>query len=595
LCLVCGGHFVATSRCPKDGTSLVPINHDVEIGDSLGKDYEVLDTIGRGGMSIVYKAKHKVMKRVVALKVLTASDLYSVKRFQLEAQLASNLQHENIVTVFEFGQDDDGRPYIAMAYVEGKTLSAVISEEGPILYRRALPLFIQACDALAYAHTSGVIHRDLKPSNFMLVRTKKGDEQIKLLDFGIAKQLEPTDDLQQLTASGQVFGSPLYMSPEQCLGHKLDARADIYSIGCVMYEVLSGQPPFVGKSPLDTMQMHVQQDAKPFRQINNDVDVPRQFEHIVLRALERDLSKRYKSVDELYNDLNFFRIQLKAMENSMGLTTSELPMSMGAGAHPSPGSDDAGAGGSGLNPFAQPADRSGASQAFSAAASDSAQSSALGQSGQQTSHAAQSTGDSQAQPKARPQTPTAGASGRMTGRNSLSDVFDASPNAGADALGATSNSGSFAQRFSDKEIPSAAAAMRQMLGETEPPGNLSPVEDVPRLFSEEAPHSISSSSSLSSGSVDTDRGKLFQTDVPASKAAGQNIFGRKTDGQPGQPGQQGQAQNAWQSMPSGENNPSKPESQGKQGARIMDIPVAAIILAILALLIAVFGVIMLRQ
>lgn len=322
LCLACGGRYANIARCPKDSTALVPINHDAVVGESVGTHYEILGTIGRGGMSVVYKAKHRLMKRVVALKVLTANDPYSIKRFQLEAQLAANLSHPNIVTVYDFGLAEDTRPYLSMDFVEGRTLSAAIAAEGPMPVHRALPLFIQACDALAYAHGTGVIHRDLKPSNFMLVRINR-DERIKLLDFGIAKQLECTEEMQQLTASGQVFGSPLYMSPEQCLGQKLDTRGDIYSLGCVMYEVLSGRPPFVGKSPLDTMQLHVKEDAKPFRQIDPNLNVPRELEHIVLKALERDIKKRYQTTQDILSDLLFYQDQLRSGQSSTSGTNRE--------------------------------------------------------------------------------------------------------------------------------------------------------------------------------------------------------------------------------------------------------------------------------
>ena len=262
LCLVCGGHFSSVGRCPKDGAPLVVINQDSLIEKALSSNYEILETIGRGGMSVVYKAKHKLMKRIVALKVLTANDPHSLKRFHLEAQLAANLSHPNIVTVYDFGSAGETRPYLSMDFVEGRTLSEAINSDGAMGYRKALPLLIQACEALAYAHANGVIHRDLKPSNFMLIEKGGIDDRIKLLDFGIAKQIQPSEDSQNLTASGQVFGSPLYMSPEQCMGGKLDARADIYSLGCVMYEVLCGRPPLIGKSPIETMQMHVHNDAK---------------------------------------------------------------------------------------------------------------------------------------------------------------------------------------------------------------------------------------------------------------------------------------------------------------------------------------------
>jgi hypothetical protein len=205
-----------------------------------------------------------------------------------------------------------------MDYIAGKTLAETVASGGPMDYKRAIPMFEQACDALAYAHNKGVIHRDLKPSNFLIASGPAGEDVIKLLDFGIAKQLEPGENYQTLTATGQVFGSPLYMSPEQCMGLKLDPRADVYSLGCVMYEVLTGRPPFIGKTPLDTMQMHVHEDAKPPSRAESLPVMPERLEEIILKAVERDIEQRYQSITELWNDL-------KELEKDHGrLANSEI-------------------------------------------------------------------------------------------------------------------------------------------------------------------------------------------------------------------------------------------------------------------------------
>lgn len=304
-CLVCGGKFPSTQTvCPKDSSPLVATREDSIIGTTLS-GFEIKSMLGKGGMSVVYKAEHQMMHRLVAIKVLIANDPLSLKRFNLEARLAASLQHPNIVTMFDFGVSEEGLPFIAMDFIEGRTLAGVIASDGALPYTRALPIFLQACDALAYAHSKGVIHRDLKPSNFMLVQTET-TERLVLLDFGIAKQLEPTEEMQQLTATGDIFGSPLYMSPEQCIGQKLDARADIYSLGCVMYEVLASRPPFVGKTALDTLQMHIHEQPRSFKDLNKDLEVPPYLEHIVLKSLERDLARRYQTVTELWDDLKKF-------------------------------------------------------------------------------------------------------------------------------------------------------------------------------------------------------------------------------------------------------------------------------------------------
>jgi serine/threonine-protein kinase len=319
ICLACGQTFTDVTRCPKDGNPLVMIKRkDSMIGQVLGGCYEVQALLGRGGMSTVYKGRHTMMNRLVALKVLSSHDPYSLKRFHMEAQLAASLSHANIITVYDFGLAKDGEAFLAMDYIAGKTLAETVASGGPMDYKRAIPMFEQACDALAYAHNKGVIHRDLKPSNFLIASGHAGEDVIKLLDFGIAKQLEPGENYKTLTATGQVFGSPLYMSPEQCMGLKLDPRADVYSLGCVMYEVLTGRPPFIGKTPLDTMQMHVHEDAKPPSRAESLPVMPERLEEIILKAVERDIEHRYQSITELWNDL-------KELEKDPGrLANSEL-------------------------------------------------------------------------------------------------------------------------------------------------------------------------------------------------------------------------------------------------------------------------------
>jgi serine/threonine-protein kinase len=319
ICLACGQTFTDVTRCPKDGNPLVMIKRkDSMIGQVLGGCYEVQALLGRGGMSTVYKGRHTMMNRLVALKVLSSHDPYSLKRFHMEAQLAASLSHANIIIVYDFGLAKDGEAFLAMDYIAGKTLAETVASGGPMDYKRAIPMFEQACDALAYAHNKGVIHRDLKPSNFLIASGPAGEDVIKLLDFGIAKQLEPGENYQTLTATGQVFGSPLYMSPEQCMGLKLDPRADVYSLGCVMYEVLTGRPPFIGKTPLDTMQMHVHEDAKPPSRAESLPVMPERLEEIILKAVERDIEQRYQSITELWNDL-------KELEKDHGrLANSEI-------------------------------------------------------------------------------------------------------------------------------------------------------------------------------------------------------------------------------------------------------------------------------
>ena len=259
-------------------------------------------------MSAVYKARHTLTDRIVAIKLLSSYDMPSLKRFQQEAKLACTLSHPYVVSVFDFGVSADGQPFLVMDYLEGITLAESIKKDGAMAVGRALGFFIQGCDALAYAHRREVLHRDLKPGNFMIARDHEDHEVLKLVDFGIAKHLSPDAEALDLTRTGEVFGSPLYMSPEQCLGRKLDARADIYSMGCVMYEVLSSVPPLVGTNAIDTLHKHINEDPEPFSATRSLPEVvPPRLENIIFKALSRELDERYQTMQEMLHDLLSFK------------------------------------------------------------------------------------------------------------------------------------------------------------------------------------------------------------------------------------------------------------------------------------------------
>lgn len=269
-------------------------------------------------MSSVYKAKHTLMDRMVAIKILVASDVPSLKRFQLEAKLVSSLKHHNIVTVYDFGVSFKGQPYLVMDYLEGSNLADEIRKEARLDLVRATWIFCQACDALNLAHKRDLIHRDLKPSNFMLVDEEQHDDVVKLVDFGIAKHMTmPVSETAQLTQAGQVLGSPLYMSPEQCVGNRLDARSDIYSLGCVMYETLTGKPPLVGTDVFDTIQRHIHETPRSFASVDPElISIPEQIEKIVLKCLQLDPADRYQTILELWTDLELFRNTLRPAKNA---------------------------------------------------------------------------------------------------------------------------------------------------------------------------------------------------------------------------------------------------------------------------------------
>ncbi len=270
------------------------------IGTKLADKYLIISEIGQGGMSIVYKARHELMDRMVAIKMLQTaliSDQTSVKRFQQEAQAASCLTHANVITVYDYGVAPAGEPYIVMDYLQGESLADVIKRDNHVEPRRAVNIFIQACDALEHAHQKGVLHRDLKSSNIMLTECEGHQDVVKVVDFGIAKLMPSSGkQVQNLTQTGEVFGSPIYMSPEQCLGHALDQRSDIYSMGTMLYEALTGKPPLMGDTIVDTMQMHVSTKPDSFAYIRPDLAIAPELERICLRALEKKPADRFPSM-----------------------------------------------------------------------------------------------------------------------------------------------------------------------------------------------------------------------------------------------------------------------------------------------------------
>ena len=276
----------------------------------LADRWEIQEFLGEGGMSAVYKTKHLAMGRYAAAKILHPHLSFNDKhlqRFQREAQAASALSHPNVISVYDCGVTPDGRPFILMEYLHGKSLADEIRDKGALGLGRALEIFLAVCDGMAHAHEKGIVHRDLKPSNVMLVTDADGKEQAKIVDFGIARVIPREgaegEAMHQLTQTGEVFGSPLYMSPEQCLGRNLDQRSDIYAMGCLMYEVLAGFPPLKGESFLETLHMQLEQIPKPYVKVGFSSSKDQMVEGVVLKCLAKDPAERYGSMRELRCDL----------------------------------------------------------------------------------------------------------------------------------------------------------------------------------------------------------------------------------------------------------------------------------------------------
>jgi serine/threonine-protein kinase len=293
--------------CPHDGNMLVPLPSDPWVGRRLN-NYQIREIIGTGGMGVVYMAYHELMDKHVAIKMLRAAlvtDTMSVKRFTREAQAASKLNHPHIISMYDHGFTNTGQPFMVMDYLRGHALSQVIKENGQVGVDRAINILVQSCEALDHAHKNGVIHRDLKPANIMLITAEDQADFVKVVDFGVAKVMQPgvSQEAQSLTQAGEVCGSPVYMSPEQCLGKELDNRSDIYSMGVLIYETLTGKLPFLGKNMVETMQMHVQETPKRFTEVRPDLFIPERVEAVVLKALGKDPELRPQTMGELANDL----------------------------------------------------------------------------------------------------------------------------------------------------------------------------------------------------------------------------------------------------------------------------------------------------
>ncbi|MGD9679676.1 MAG: serine/threonine protein kinase [Candidatus Obscuribacterales bacterium] len=274
--------------------------------EALGANYQFLALLGRGGMGSVYKVRDLSLGTDFAVKILNeelAENAEALKRFYMECEAASSLSHPNLVSVYKHGQTKQGSPYLIMDYIEGESLAALLEQEVYLGPGRCLGILVAVAEALVYAHKEGILHRDLKPANIMLTTTTPL-EMVKLVDFGIAKALESNIRMtQDLTKTGDVLGTPVYMSPEQCLGFQLDARSDIYSFGCLMCEMLSGSPPFAGENAMQIIAHHLNEAPVDAGERFNKMGIPPGLQDIVFTCLAKDPSDRYETVDDLLKDL----------------------------------------------------------------------------------------------------------------------------------------------------------------------------------------------------------------------------------------------------------------------------------------------------
>ncbi len=310
-------------RCPNDEAWLEDDAESNEpdplIGQTISGRFTITEFLGAGGMGTVYKAVQAHIDRVVALKVLRpdlAASEHTVARFRREAKAASRLKSPHTVTLFDFGQDDD-LLFLAMEFMEGETLTEHYCRKGVYSWREALGIGRQVAESLQEAHEIGIVHRDLKPDNIFL-DTVGGRPTAKVLDFGIARMIQTGEDAQQtLTQEGTVFGTPGYMSPEQARGRRVDHRSDLYSLGVVLFEMLSGEPLFEAESIVMLMSMHITEPVPNLSDRNPEIEVPLPVEVLISRLLAKDPDHRFQSAAEL----------IEAIDRALSESESTTPSS----------------------------------------------------------------------------------------------------------------------------------------------------------------------------------------------------------------------------------------------------------------------------
>lgn len=310
LCSQCGTALRGSDRfCPACG-ALVGVaseaSKDPLVGRTIAGSYVVLDLVGVGGMGRVYRAEQRMLGRTVAIKVVhphLLSDEQSVARFYNEAKAASRLNHPNSVSIIDFGRTDDGILYLVMEFLQGRDLARMIREDGALPLPRICEVLGAVLAALGEAHALGVIHRDLKPENVIIERMRTGSDLIKVVDFGLAKLLAVAQPGTSITSPGLVCGTPDYMSPEQGRGLPLDGRADLYSVGVMLFELLTEQLPFIGETPTDVVLRHIQEAVPDPRELAPHRKIPPALVDVLKRALSKTPEHRYQNATEMATEL----------------------------------------------------------------------------------------------------------------------------------------------------------------------------------------------------------------------------------------------------------------------------------------------------
>jgi eukaryotic-like serine/threonine-protein kinase len=304
ICSLCAATYPAEIRfCPVDGNVLRPLHAAADdlVGRIIDERYFLLEKLGEGGMGDVYLGEHVRTQRRCAVKVVSrrhAHDPEALGRFVREATNAGRMHHPHVATLYDFGETADGITYLAMEYIEGEPLSRLLEREGALPPARAVEIARQVAEGVGAAHEAGIVHRDLKPSNILIARDRKGGDVVKVVDFGISRA--PAEDMQNLTRTGFIIGTPEYMSPEQLIGDPVDGRSDIYSLGCILYQMLTGAQAFAGPTAQVITRRLTEQPPRPR---DKNPEIPKPLDELIVTALGRTPQERFQSMEAVRDAL----------------------------------------------------------------------------------------------------------------------------------------------------------------------------------------------------------------------------------------------------------------------------------------------------
>jgi serine/threonine protein kinase len=318
----------AAPDLPQKGAEADPL-----LGRVLNDRYTIVAALGHGGMGRVYKALQAPLDRVVALKVLGAGhdrDPNFYKRFFLEASVTAKLTHPNTITLYDYGRTEDGVFFIAMEYLNGRTLSQAMQADGPLAQERVIHIAQQICRSLREAHSLGIIHRDLKPANVMLLTQQDDHDFVKVLDFGLVKFFSGESAESDITNAGTFMGSPHYIAPEQARNRSPDQRCDIYSLGVLLYHMLTGRVPFTATAPVDIILKHLHDAPVPPAEARPDLRIAPELQELVLRCMAKDRDERFQSMDELLGRLKAVRTRLTGATPQTSTPEPQAKASAGA-------------------------------------------------------------------------------------------------------------------------------------------------------------------------------------------------------------------------------------------------------------------------